>query len=113
MEKVADARGKTAGFYKSAKDEASRVAFGEFATATATLGDDIEEYAGLVKDIETDWTKEKRALLALKAFLQKTEKSASASRGAGHELPMRMPTTKTSTPPTITWKAACRNGVSI
>jgi hypothetical protein len=26
---------------------------------------------------------------------------------------MRMPTTKTSTPPTMTWKAACRNGVSI
>ena len=32
---------------------------------------------------------------------------------AVHELPMRMPTTNTSTPPTTTWKAACRNGVSM
>jgi len=29
------------------------------------------------------------------------------------ELPITMPTTNTQTPPTITWKAARRNGVKV
>ena len=32
---------------------------------------------------------------------------------SGYELPMRMPAAKTSTPPTTTWNAAARNGVSM
>ena len=31
----------------------------------------------------------------------------------GHELPIRIPAAKTSTPPTTTWNAAARNGVSM
>jgi hypothetical protein len=30
-----------------------------------------------------------------------------------YELPIRIPATNTSTPPTTTWNAACRNGVSM
>ena len=32
---------------------------------------------------------------------------------AGHELPIKIPAAKTKAPPTTTWNAACRNGVSI
>jgi hypothetical protein len=34
--------------------------------------------------------------------------AASVTRRAGHELPMRMPTTKTSTPPTMTGIDICK-----
>ena len=39
-------------------------------------------------------------------------KAAAAIR-AGHELPIKIPAAKTKAPPTTTWKAACRNGVSM
>ncbi len=37
----------------------------------------------------------------------------SAYHVLGHELPIRIPAAKTSTPPTTTWNAAARNGVSM
>ena len=33
--------------------------------------------------------------------------------GERHELPIKIPAMNTSTPPTTTWNAACRNGVSM
>ena len=38
---------------------------------------------------------------------------AAGDGGGAYELPIRIPTPNTSTPPTTTWNAACRNGVSI
>ena len=37
----------------------------------------------------------------------------SAYHVLGHELPIRIPAAKTSTPPTTTWNAAARKGVSM
>src|SRR5262249_20244883 len=39
--------------------------------------------------------------------------SSAGTRERGHELPINIPATNTSTPPTTTWKVAARNGVSM
>jgi type I restriction enzyme M protein len=79
IEKLIEARRKTADVGKSVKEENARTAFTEFDAAAATLGDDVDEYEGIVGDIATAWTEGKRDLSSLKAFAQKTEKIAEAS----------------------------------
>ncbi len=49
---------------------------------------------------------------------RRRDRRLSLIAGAGillftHELPITMPAANTKTPPTTTWKAACRNGVSM
>jgi len=79
LQKLSQARSKTTDLCKSSKDVNARGAFTEFETAATTLGEDIEEYAGLVEDIETAWAKEKRDHPSLKTFVQRTEKGGEAS----------------------------------
>ncbi len=41
------------------------------------------------------------------------QRSRGGEREQGHELPIKMPAANTKAPPTTTWKAACRKGVSM
>ena len=50
---------------------------------------------------------------ALRAIMSRPAAYPLAYRRLAYELPMRIPAAKTSTPPTITWNAAARNGVSM
>src|SRR5262249_12465612 len=79
MKSLAEVRPNTADLSKLVKDEALKSALAELDSTTTALGNDVEKYVDLVEDIDRAWSKEKRGLAMLKAFVQRTERSAEAS----------------------------------
>jgi type I restriction enzyme M protein len=79
LEKLAEAKGQIANFFKASTDERAKTAFSEFETAAATLRADVQAFTALTKTVETAWGKAKKDMSGLKAISDNIAKSAEAS----------------------------------